>query len=537
MMLSDVDMLEYLRIRNLALIEDAEMEFSDGINVLTGETGAGKSFILKAIGFLLGDRMNANMVRSGAQRSQVEAVFKMDDSEIILRRELIAESGRSRLYVNDKLHAQDGLKNLRPKLISMTSQHAQQELLLPSFQARLFDAIFPDKELLAKRDDILSMLHNNNTLLKNIKDKCKNISDQRDILEFQLESIEKVNPQPGEEESLDDARQKLRSEKDKRFFFQKALNLLYGENFPGLLEQLGDFEQLLIKIDNNKDEFTKERETLATLRGQLNNLASTWRNCPDSGDDINIDDIEERLFTLAQLKRKLKRSLPQIIKLRKEIIASLSFLDSCRIDIANLKKKENELTEKLVDIQNKILPIRETITREFISKLETSLIELGFSDHVHVIAEPVEQNIWGEVNDKKIRLLWAPNPGQAPQPLDKIASGGELSRFLLALTSLQDNADGITYIFDEVDSGVGGMTLNKLADKLDSLAHNRQILLITHWPQLAVRAKRHFMISKTVKNNNTYTLCSMLEGKERKKELSRMAGGGKQGAALANLLD
>lgn len=154
-----------------------------------------------------------------------------------------------------------------------------------------------------------------------------------------------------------------------------------------------------------------------------------------------------------------------------------------------------------------------------------------------MIPDFVPQELWPGVADERVRILWAPNPGQPPQPLDRIASGGELSRFLLALTSVRRDAESATYIFDEVDAGVGGLTLNKLAEKLNALAEQRQMLLITHWPQLAARARKHFQISKVVREDATFTLCSPLDGPARHEELARMAGGGPQGEALARSLE
>ncbi len=185
----------------------------------------------------------------------------------------------------------------------------------------------------------------------------------------------------------------------------------------------------------------------------------------------------------------------------------------------------------------RIRPVRREAASSFAHSLEDQLRDLGFSEQVRVIPDFVPQELWPGVADERVRILWAPNPGQPPQPLDRIASGGELSRFLLALTSVRRDAESATYIFDEVDAGVGGLTLNKLAEKLNALAEQRQMLLITHWPQLAARARKHFQISKVVREDATFTLCSPLDGPARHEELARMAGGGPQGEALARSLE
>lgn len=196
-------MLEYLRIRNLALIEDMELDFSPGMNVLTGETGAGKSFILKALGFLLGDRLSAEMVRPGAQRAQVEALFTLGDQDLVLRRELLAESGRSRLYINDALSSQESLRDLRARLVTHTSQHGQQQLLQPAFQAKLMESAFPRPELLEERDALLGQLQEVSARRKALSAKQASLADRRDLLEMQQQEIDKVSPEEGEEEHLD----------------------------------------------------------------------------------------------------------------------------------------------------------------------------------------------------------------------------------------------------------------------------------------------------------------------------------------------
>ena len=529
-------MLEYLRIRNLALIEDMELDFSPGMNVLTGETGAGKSFILKALGFLLGDKLNAEMVRPGAERAQVEALFTLEEQDLVLRRELLAESGRSRFYVNDALSSQESLRELRARLVTHTSQHGQQQLLQPAFQARLMESAFPQPELLAERDALLGQLQQVSAQRKALLEKQANLADRRDLLEMQQQEIDKVSPEEGEEEHLEELRAKVRSQEHLRKNYEDALILLHGEDGPGLLDMLGQFERLIHSMSQDDDVLTPEAEAVAALRQQLVHLSNHLRR-PPLPDEMDMDNVEERLFALAQLKRKLRRSLPEILALRGEIEENLSFLDVCALDLSRLAKEEAALAEKLAAVVERIRPVRREAASDFARSLEGQLRDLGFSEQVRVIPDFVPHELWPGVTDERVRILWAPNPGQPPQPLDRIASGGELSRFLLALTSVRQDAESAIYIFDEVDAGVDGLTLNKLAEKLNALAEQRQMLLITHWPQLAARARKHFQISKVVREEATFTLCSPLDGPARHAELARMAGGGPQGEALARNLE
>lgn len=530
-------MLEYLRIRNLALIEDAELDFAPGMNVLTGETGAGKSFILKALGFLLGDRLGADMVRQGAEKAQVEAQFHMDGREIVIRRSLLAESGRSRLYVDDALRSQECVRSLREQLLAHASQHGQQQLLQPAFQARLMESTLKDPDLLRRRDELLEQLRSVEARRKELRAREAHLLERRDILEMQQQEIDKVAPEAGEEERLEEQRAIVRAAEQTREQYELALGLLHGEEEPGLLDMLGRLERCLHQMARTDDSVSEDADAVTALRQQLSHLSGRLRRPPLPEDMPDVEQMEERLYALAQLKRKLHRSLDEILELREEIRENISFLDACALDITLLDKEEKQLAAQLQEVLSALLPQRREAAADFARQLEEELRQLGFSEQVRVIPDFMPQEVWPGLMDEKVRILWAPNPGQAPQPLDRIASGGELSRFLLALMSVRPKAESATYIFDEVDAGVGGLTLNKLAEKLENLAKQRQMLVITHWPQLAARAQKHFQISKTIRDNATFTTCVPLEARQRHAELVRMAGGGQQGEALAASLE
>ena len=530
-------MLEYLRIRNLALIEDAELDFAPGMNVLTGETGAGKSFILKALGFLLGDRLGADMVRQGAEKAQVEAQFQMDGREIVIRRSLLAESGRSRLYVDDALRSQECVRSLREQLLAHASQHGQQQLLQPAFQARLMESTLKDPDLLRRRDELLEQLRSVEARRKELRAREAHLLERRDILEMQQQEIDRVAPEAGEEERLEEQRAIVRAAEQTREQYELALGLLHGEEEPGLLDMLGRLERCLHQMARTDDSVSEDADAVTALRQQLSHLSGRLRRPPLPEDMPDVEQMEERLYALAQLKRKLHRSLDEILELREEIRENISFLDACALDITLLYKDEKQLATQLQEVLSALLPQRREAAADFARQLEEELRQLGFSEQVRVIPDFMPQEVWPGLMDEKVRILWAPNPGQAPQPLDRIASGGELSRFLLALMSVRPKAESATYIFDEVDAGVGGLTLNKLAEKLENLAKQRQMLVITHWPQLAARAQKHFQISKTIRDNATFTTCVPLDARQRHAELVRMAGGGQQGEALAASLE
>lgn len=549
-------MLEYLRIRDLALIEDMELDFAPGLNALTGETGAGKSFILKALNFLIGDRLTADMVRPGKEKAHVEALFALPDGDMVLRRELTADTGRSRLFINDRLSSQDAVRDMRASLVVHTSQHGQQKLLQPAFQVRLLDEFLNRPDLLAARDDALKSLREVAAKREELAVRARSLEDRRDVLEFQQREIDKVAPEAGEEDRLEERRRALRDVASAQQAQERALAVLRGEDGPGVAEALGLLERALDGLarlhgptagdsagaaPNAQPNWSEDVAAISAFRQGLSDLERRLRRRPapatsDGDDDMDVEAIEKRLYELAQLKRKLRRTLDEIVDLRREIEENLSFLDACRLDLRTLEREEEALKEQLCALLAQLNPARHEAAARLAQALEGELAGLGFSEHVRVAFDFAPHEPWPGCVEDRARLMWVPNPGQPPQPLDRIASGGELSRFLLAVVGLMARDETATLIFDEVDSGVGGLTLNRVSDRLAALAGRRQVILITHWPQLAARAGRHFQVSKEVADNATFTLCRRLDGEDIRKELARMAGGGGQGEAMAREL-
>lgn len=529
-------MLEYLRIRDLALIENVELDFTTGMNVLTGETGAGKTFILKAIQFLLGEKLSSDMVRAGSEKAQVEAVFFIGSEEYLLRRELIAETGRSRFFLNGNVTSQEVVKELRPSLILHVGQHGQQRLLQASFQAKLIDDFLEDKTLLTQKDDAHKALKKIISDKEALFVKIENLKDKRELLELQQKEIEKVEPEDGEEEKLEIMRSQYKSMDYIKNAYEEGFSILHGDGDAGLITLLNQLERVLEMLNKNEDfdhQVANSYEALLTFQEEIKDLNSRFRSSPhvDMDMDMTLNDIESRLYALAQLKRKLNRTIAQIVQLKDEIDTNLSFLDACSLDIIQLEKNESNAISALSTILVTLNLAREHAAKYFCEALQEELKGLGFSEKVSVIPQFVPHVLNKKAEEKyscienTVRLLWAPNPGQVPQPLDKIASGGELSRFLLAVIGLQKGqSEDATLIFDEVDAGIGGITLNRVAERLTSLADKRQMLLITHWPQLAARGKNHFRISKEFTETETFSRCIQLDAKTREEELSRMAG-------------
>lgn len=541
-------MLDYLRIQDLALIEDVALDFCPGVNVLSGETGAGKSFILKAINFLTGDKLGINLVRPGKEKASAEAIFRLPDgTELFIRRELMADTGRSRLFINDKLSSADSLRDLRSALILHTSQHGQQKLLQSSFQNKVLDDFMARPDLLALRDEAVAALMAIARRKDELKSRISELSGRRELLEFQQQEIDKVAPKEGEEEELELARTAILDADSRNAAVEQALLALHGEDgFSGMMDAISVLERAIKHLSESPesgDEFKDDLEGIESTYQLFSELSSRLRKAsgPASYGKRDTEAIESRLFALSQLKRKLRKSLPEILAMREEINDNIGFLDSCSLDLKQLEREEVAACDHLARVLTELNPARREASLGLKAALEAELRDLGFSEEVALefMFSPKELYSGREdCSEEQARIFWKPNPGQAAQPLDKIASGGELSRFLLALVTLlaRRMEEAPVLIFDEVDSGVGGITLNKVADKLRRLGQDRQIILISHWPSLAATAERHFFVKKEVVDGETYTSCHQLKDGEVLGEIARMGGGGEQGMALAREL-
>jgi DNA repair protein RecN (Recombination protein N) len=529
-------MLEVLRIQNLALIEDMELEFHPGLNVLTGESGAGKSFILKALDFIMGEKIQATMVRPGTTKALVEALFVLDQEEIILRRELSGETGRSRFFLNDSLSSQERVNSLRDRLLIHTSQHGQQKLLKPGFHGLILDSFLPDQSLLNERKQLLTELQKISSEKKALETQLSELSEKREYLEFQRSQIEKVKPVKGEEEELISRREEIRNRAELARSVQQALNILHSPE-TSLLETFFELKKTMTTLAQHDQDFSALSTEMENVQVLFEDMDRTLRTVNVQADTSELESVESRLWELAQLRRKLNRTLEQILSLEHEINENISFLDQGMLNLTQLSKKEQALSGELSGIIRRLDVLRRNSAGELKERLENELRFLGFSRHIKIDFQFSPEEIYPGIFENKLRLLWVPNPGHPPQPLDRIASGGELSRFLLAIVGLKSEQNLPTLLFDEVDAGIGGTILNQVGRRIRDLAADRQVILITHWAQLACLAQKHFLVQKSVLKGETYTSCQGLNNKESKHELARMVGGDEGLKLAAGLQD
>ncbi|MGM0425342.1 MAG: DNA repair protein RecN, partial [Thermodesulfobacteriota bacterium] len=520
---------------NLALIKDMELEFSPGLNVISGESGAGKSFILRALDFVLGEKISSSLISPGQDKAVVEAVFTRQDQEYILRRELNAQSNRSRFFLNDQLSSQNKARELKPELILHTSQHSQQRLLEPSYHKQLLDS-WLEAELLQKKNSLIQKLRELDQKSGNLQQQARELEEKRDFLQYQQAEIAKIQPKSGEEEELEEKKQALKEQTERQKSVQLCLEVMHSQG-QSLEDSLWTLQKESEKLGAGQEKFQQYAQGLEEARHLLQEMDRDLKAMPlPAENEQELERIEARLWQLSQLQRRLGRSLQGVLQLQQEIEDNLSFLDGCHLELQQLERKKQELDTELDQVVQKLNQARRETADQLAAELQKELQNLGFDPSVQVTFQFQPQEIRPGIKEEIPRLMWIPNPGHPPQPLEQIASGGELSRFLLALVSLSARYNLPTLLFDEVDAGIGGMVLDQVGSKLQSLARRQQIILVSHWPQLACLAHCHFKVQKLSQNNATYTSCHMLQSEELLQELARMAGGGEKGRLLARQL-
>lgn len=522
-------MLEYIRLKNFSLIEDLDLELSPGLNVFTGETGAGKSLIVTAINALLGGEWGQKEIRTGKEKAWIEGLFVEEEQDLIVRREFLAK--RSRFLLNDQMVSLAKLEEIGKDLLLLATQHAQQRLLKPGFATTLIDSLVK-KEILEEKQKLLTALDRIKKEKEKILEQKQKLEQKRDYLEYQKKEIERIDPKPKEEEELLEKVEKFRREKHLQEKIELLLRLISDEVFNNYLK---DLRSSLEEIVHLEEEVNLDLDKVIDFFYFLEEVERKLKKIeliPAS----EIDKIEARLYEISSLKRKFKCSIEEILKIKEEIEQKISFLEESNLLLKDLEKKEEKIKGDLAKVLNKLNKERKDISLKIKELLEKDLKELGFPQEMslHFIEEDF---FWfKEILEKRFKLFWQPNPGQQPKPLSEIASGGELSRLLLSIMAFRGDKKG-TLIFDEVDTGIGGLTLTKVGEKIKKIAASRQVILITHWPNLAVLADKHFKVEKFITPTSTTISCKELKTeKEIKAELSRMAGGGKEGESLAQNL-
>ncbi len=538
-------MIEHLYIENVALIDKVNIEFNKGLNILSGETGAGKSIIIDSIGFAAGQRPGKDFIKRNADKAVVELLIfieddfvseavselgiNIDDDNCILISRSVNSSGKTSCKINGKNVTVGMLKEISAMLIDIHGQHEYQSLLNPSKHI-----VIVDKFCGEKLEELKNKLSEKYRAYKKILLEIKNIdgdAEEREIkiesYQFQIDEIEGVGLKENEEEELI-ARRKILSNSEKiKSYADNVLEVLYRNENVSVSDMISSALDNLFKIvelDPQKSSVCDELEGISADIENVVSEMSEYSNSIDSNSD-ELNNIEERLDIIYRLKRKYGGNVREIIKYGNELKEKLNFILNSEETLKKLlEKKKNAETEirKVCDLISKE---RRTVSDKLQAKTENILKELGMKNAQFKIDIQKKEEFNTNGRDK-VEFLISPNLGEDLKPLAKIASGGEMSRVMLAMKVVLADADTVeTFIFDEIDTGVSGRTAQQVAQKLSDLGRKHQILCITHLPQIAAMGDSHFLIEKTSNSESTTTSICELDYKRIIYEIARLTGG------------
>jgi DNA repair protein RecN (Recombination protein N) len=525
-------MLKELSIRNFAIIDDLQISFSAGLTILSGETGAGKSIILSAVNLLLGSRASADLVRTGAENAELEAFFEIAGSgrvadimtehgyapsDGLLVRRIISRSDMNRVYINGRMATIQLLNAITENLASISGQHVHQLLLKEEQHLLILDQFGGLTPLRAE-------------------------TEHKELLEFQLREITAANPVKGEDQALEQERARLKNAEELYQVVYNSIESLYSA--PGsVIEKLVDVKKNLDKISRIDQQLKSKTANLSDTTYQIEDLIEGLRSYLNSiqMDEKQLEAVEERLDTLNKLKRKYGGAIEAVFERLESIEQDLSNVENITESIRDTETQIGELHTELKDraliLSRKRNKTAASFAKKVINQLATLMLsKTEFQVSLHSLPVDEGTNPYLATKNRMITatgidratFLIAPNIGETLKPLASIASGGELSRVVLALKALLAKTDSVeTVVFDEVDAGIGGGVAEVVGKKLADLANHHQVICITHLPQIAKFGDRHYRISKHVSQGRTRTSIYLLNEEDRYKEIARMLGGEK----------
>lgn len=522
-------MIRYLAIRNLAVIESVSVEFEHSFNILTGETGAGKSILVEAVGLLLGGRASADLVRTGEDIASVEATFETPDQEELIVRREITSQGRSRAFISGALATAAALKDLSNRLVELHGQHEHQQLLDPEQHVPLLDTwagLTDSQQAVAASFRQVRALRDE---LDRLRMDTRERAARLELVEFQLSELKKAALKPDEDEELATSRQILRS--------ADLIQRLCSEGFSELYDSESSVLTGLAHVWRRVGELAAIDPTFApyldqqdSIKAELEDLAFALR---DFGERIDaaparLQEVEERLALLERLKRKHGPALADVIARRDALDAEHRALTGGGGSAPAVEDALVQAGAVYLQQARSLSTARKAAASRFAKALERELADLAMERTRFEVrlTSGEEDSRWSERGIDAGEFYLSPNPGEELRPLARIVSGGELSRVMLALKTLATaDKPGKTLIFDEVDAGIGGRVASVVGQKLRALGDRFQVLCITHLPQIAAAGATHFYIEKRVRGSRTVTSVSRLDDAGRVEELARMIGG------------
>ncbi|MCZ6556130.1 MAG: DNA repair protein RecN [Candidatus Dadabacteria bacterium] len=530
-----------LTLKNFTIIEDLSVGLSSGLNIITGETGAGKSVIVDAINIILGDKASPDNIKSGKEEAHIEALFDISSDEVIQERlkssgfdissgellikRVIYPNARSRVFINGSLSTLTLLSTITQGLVDIFNQHEHQSLLKQENHLKILDNFGETanevSRLREQYQNYLEAKKELDDLIQSQKDRF----EKEDYLKYQLSEIDGAELQLGEDEKLEAEKLKLINTEKLNSTTQGAYDILYESesSILGSLQRVSDDLLNSAKIDSTLAEIG---QSIEKGRLQIQDAAFSLRdyNSELTHDSGRLDIVEDRIHLIGDLKRKYGESVSQIILKRDEIEKGLNNIEHFDERVKSLSSESQMLMDELLSLAGKISKKRKQSSKKLTSVLEKELNEVGIKGgqfHIEFTDKEISSN---GIDD--ISFLFSANPDEKPKPLTKVASGGELSRIMLVLKEVIARVEGgSVIIFDEADSGVGGAVAEAVGQKIRKLSQSYQVICITHLPQVAKFADSHLAVSKTHNDNKTQVTIKSLEGDERVFELARMIGG------------
>ena len=532
-------MLSLLHIENIAVIESADISFDQGFNVLTGETGAGKSIVIDAISAILGERAYRDMIRTGTNKASVRAVFTdvpelkwfadngvEYDPEVVIQRQIHLD-GKNVCRVNGSLVSVNILRKLGIQLINIHGQHDSASLFDEENHLQFLDS-FADNETLRldyaeKYAAVAKLRREIERITMDEGEKLRRM----ETLKYQIAEIEKADLQPGEDEELEDRRKLLQNAEKIADGMNDAVENLYGgDDTDGAAAMLATAERVLARISRFSESISQLHDKVADLMYQVQDVAEEVR---DARDDLaysadELEQIESRLDVIHRLRRKYGATCEDILAYLQSAKQELDEIEFADDHLERLKKKLNKAEKTAWDAAFALRENRKQTAIAMSARILTELAQLDMP-RVQFSCEFTELELTGNGADA-VAFYMSANAGEALKPLSKVASGGELARIMLAMKNVLAERDQIaTLIFDEVDTGVSGRAAQRVAEKLRSVATHKQVLCVTHLPQLAALANTHLLIAKSERDGRTYTSVTPLDIEGRKRELARIIGG------------
>ena len=536
-------MLVHLHVKNLALIEDIEVEFGPGLNILTGETGAGKSILLGSMQLILGSRIAKDMIREGASYALVELLFQvenpraeealgklgieLEEGQVLLTRKIL--DGRSINKINGETCTVGQMKAVASCLLDIHGQHEHQSLLYQDKQLEILDAY--------GKDEIYPVKEKVNRAYRTYRDSLKKLKSldmdeeqrnrERAFLEFEIKEIESANLNPGEDEELEKLYRKLDNGKKILETLQEVRDLTGNDSVQGAGEAVGNAVKELMRVTEYDSQLESMSSALQEIDGLLNDFN---RELSSYVDELNFDgetfyETERRLDLINNLKAKYGQSIEAIHTYCGNQKQKLEDLDRYEENFRRAKAEVEKSRAQLEIVSDKLSVIRKKYSQMLTDKIIEGLKDLNFLDvQFHIDFQRKKEYTDNGFDDIEYEI--STNPGESVKPLGRIVSGGELSRIMLAIKAILADRDQIeTLIFDEIDTGISGRTAQKVSEKMAVIGQHRQVLCITHLPQIAAMADTHFEIEKHVEGTETITQIHPLEGEESVRELARLLGG------------